>query len=223
MAGLISQAGYWTGDRTFKKKDYDTFENQELIDLNVKLFDEAGYDGNYEMEYADEPIQRIAALADRIGLEPYRAFVNKCNANRPWVWKDPRLWLTIRFWIRLLEPSDLRFIVLTRELMQMWVSVTIRRQIQSYHYLQLYTERVRTSILRFVEEHGLLHHEMCYEDLIVNTEPTIERLNEFLGLELSRADLEAIYSGDLGKRSRGLVDSVKALAIYLKNYRSRYR
>jgi hypothetical protein len=30
LAGLIANAGYWVGDETFKKDDYDTFENREL-------------------------------------------------------------------------------------------------------------------------------------------------------------------------------------------------
>ena len=107
LTGLISQAGYWTGDSTYKKKDYDTFETQELIDLNVRLFEEAGYDGNYEVEYVDEPIHRIKDVHDRIDKAPFESFIAKCNAHRPWVWKDPRLWRTIRFWIRFLDPEDL--------------------------------------------------------------------------------------------------------------------
>src|SRR5229473_2043132 len=33
--------------------------------------------------------------------------------HRPWVWKDPRLWLTIYFWKSLLSLDQCRFILLT--------------------------------------------------------------------------------------------------------------
>ncbi|HXI40008.1 MAG TPA: hypothetical protein VNH83_08520, partial [Bryobacteraceae bacterium] len=102
LTGLISQAGYWTGNSTHKKEDYDTYENQELIDLNLRLFDEAGYKGNYLTEFSPEVLSRIAALYGRIDSRPYELFINRCNENQPWVWKDPRLWLTIRFWNNLL-------------------------------------------------------------------------------------------------------------------------
>src|SRR5690242_9748399 len=44
LTGLIARAGYWTGSQTFKK-EYDTFENVELIRLNRDLFAAAGYSG----------------------------------------------------------------------------------------------------------------------------------------------------------------------------------
>ena len=42
LTGLIAKAGYWTGDTT-AKKEYETYENQELIDLNLRLFKESGF------------------------------------------------------------------------------------------------------------------------------------------------------------------------------------
>src|SRR5713226_606371 len=44
---------------------------------------------------------------------PYREFLAKCDEHRPWVWKDPRLWLTIYFWKSLLSLDQCRFILLT--------------------------------------------------------------------------------------------------------------
>ena len=44
LTGLISRAGYWLGDVTHKK-EYDTYENQELIDLDLQLFKQSEYTG----------------------------------------------------------------------------------------------------------------------------------------------------------------------------------
>ena len=37
LAGLLSAAGYWSGEDTFRKRDYNTYENAELIRLNRQL------------------------------------------------------------------------------------------------------------------------------------------------------------------------------------------
>src|SRR5581483_5743845 len=122
LTGLIARAGLWTGDATYQKQDYNTFENRELIDLNLQLFEAAGYRGNYLLEFSPEVIRNIASLAGKIDDSPFRDFLAKCDRNAPWVWKDPRLWLTIRFWRPLLHLEDCHFIVLTRGLMQSWIS-----------------------------------------------------------------------------------------------------
>src|SRR5690242_8271422 len=110
LTALISRGGYWTGDLTHNKKEYDTFENRELIDLDLNLFSEARYHGNYTMEFSSEMIRRIASLHGVIEDTPYRRFLDKCNQHRPWIWKDPRLWLTIRFWAHLLNLEECKFL-----------------------------------------------------------------------------------------------------------------
>ena len=51
VSNLISRGGYWTGDSTHQKRDYNTYENEALIELNQKLFELAGYNGNYTREF----------------------------------------------------------------------------------------------------------------------------------------------------------------------------
>jgi hypothetical protein len=111
LTGLISRAGYWIGDETFRKAEYDTNENKELIELNLRLFGEAGYKGNYLLEFSQPAMNAIAALEGKIDLSAYRSFVTKCDEHGPWIWKDPRLWLTIRFWKNLLDLEQCRFML----------------------------------------------------------------------------------------------------------------
>jgi hypothetical protein len=96
LAGLLSAAGYWSGEDTFKKRDYNTYENAELIRLNRQLMQRVSVGEDYTKRFVPRAIASIAALA---GGEPdgeYRALVADCDSHAPWMWKDPRLWLTIR-------------------------------------------------------------------------------------------------------------------------------
>src|SRR5215472_1847282 len=118
LTGLIARGGYWTGDSTFRKSDYDTFENRRLIELNQKMFQEANYTGDYLLEFSSAAVKQLALLERRVPLAEYEEFIRHCNEHQPWVWKDPRLWLTIRFWSKLLDLDNCRFILLTRGAVQ---------------------------------------------------------------------------------------------------------
>ena len=221
LTGLISRAGYWTGEGTHKKEDYDTHENQELIELNLNLFRQAGYKGNYLLEYSPEAIDRIAALhTGRTDTQRYADFVAKCNQHQPWIWKDPRLWMTIRFWKHYLPLDNCRFILLTRALMQSWVSATLRRQIRTYTAYRNYEERITESIVAFAAQNKLDHLHVRYEQLIQNPESTIRSLNGYLDTSLTVDALKKVYRKPLFKNPRpSLPDHAKAMMIYLKNYR----
>jgi hypothetical protein len=222
LAGLISRAGYWTGDRTHRKEDYDTFENEELIRLNLQIGDEAGYAGNYIAEFSPQAIRQIDASHKTADLEPYREFVATCNRHQPWIWKDPRLWLTIRFWKPLLDSTACRFILLTRDMKQSWISATLRRQIRSYPDFISYEEGIVKSATQFCEENDLPYLKLHYDELIADPAPVIAELNRFLGTSLGVDDLKAIYRKPLFRRPRSsALDQVKAGLIYLKNYHRR--
>src|SRR5580704_9956420 len=168
LTGLVARAGFWTGEVTFRKQGpsaYETFENQALVDLNRKLLDQAGCGDSFLMEFSASAIQRVSALYPHIECGPYRAFIEQCGARQPWVWKDPRLWQTIRFWRNFLDLDRCRFILLTRASMQSWVSATLRRQIMTYRYSKEYEGSIKNSILEFFKDHKLSHLELGYEDL----------------------------------------------------------
>jgi hypothetical protein len=219
LTGLLTRAGYWTGS-TFKKSDYDTYENVDLIELNKRIFREANFDGKTDT-FSAEAIDRIASLGETVDSRPFRDFVRSCNEHRPWIWKDPRLWLTIRFWNRFLDLDSTSFLLLTREDTQAWISMIIRRQIWTYACCKRYAHQINASIEQFLRDSGTNYHELCFEELIVRPHETISALNGFLGTHLGVEDLEAIYTKPLYRRPRGFGDFVKASLIYAKNYGSR--
>jgi hypothetical protein len=223
VAGLLADAGYWSGDGTVKKTDYDTHENQELVELNRRLLQEAGYRGKYELVFRAEDVRDIAERTRTVDPEPYRDFIERCGPHQPWLWKDPRLWLTIRFWQRHLDTGRIAFLLATREPSQAWISQTIRRQIQTPQYCRNYMEGVRASFLEFLDQNKLAHLELIYEDLLMKPEETILRLNTFLGCDIAMQNLSRACQGRLYRKRHGLLDYVTARAIYVKNYAIRYR
>lgn len=221
LTGLLVRAGYWPGAETYRKPDYDTFENVRLIDLNKRLFAAAQFSGNYENQFSPEALARITALRNSVDIEPYRALLAECDQHQPWIWKDPRLWLTIRFWADLLDFSRLRFLLLTRTPLQSWISYNTRRQIQTYGYVKRYCSQIEGSIHSFLDERRLQHLPILFDDLIVQPDATIARINDYLGTSLSVADLQAVYNQPLYRAPRTSLDFAKAALIYLRNFGER--
>jgi hypothetical protein len=222
LTGLVARAGYWTG-RTHKK-EYDTFENQELIHANRHIVEAAGYCGNYLTEFSPQAIRQVSDSYKHVDLTPYREFVAKCNQHRPWVWKDPRLWLTIRFWLPLLDPSRSRFLILTRDIKQTWLSTTLRRQIRPFCEFKRYEEAIARSAEDFCKENSLRYLHCRYDRLIGEPNLAIDELNRFLSTNLTVEDLQMIYTKPLFRSPRAsLADQLKAYLIYMKNYHERVR
>ena len=222
LTGLITRAGYWPGDFTHKKKDdYDTYENEELINLNRRLFKQANYHGNYLMDFAPDVMARIASLPSE---DAYTKFIEKCAQHRPWVWKDPRLGLTIRFWKKLLNLNDCKFIVLTRGFRQLWVSTVRRGQIVSYGDSKRFEKQILASAAGFLKSNQISYLSLRYEELIVQPVETIAKLNTYMEANLTLDDLKAIYHKPLYQiPGNSVLDFSKAVLKYFKNYSERMR
>jgi hypothetical protein len=221
LAALLGTARYWLGEETVEKSDYDTFENRRLVELNRQMMSELGLTENYEHEFSFESILELERRADRLDWNPYRDFVATCEEKAPWAWKDPRLTWTIRLWHRLLPVDRTAFIVLTRDDRQAWVSSNLRRHVQSMAFTQAYNHGITRANVAFLEQHKLPYIKLSYEDLLLSPGPTLERLNEFLGLGISMGDLLAVSRGKLYQKSRSFSDYVVATLIYWKNYGER--
>jgi hypothetical protein len=223
VTGVLKDAGFWVGPETARKPGYDTFENCDLIALNERLVEEAGYpvpsDQLLRSEQTDDLVKRLGG----INPESYQQFVRECDLHSPWVWKDPRLRLTMPFWVRLLDPDRINILIIDRECPQAWVSHILRRHIQTPRYYEKYVDGVQSSLLHFVKEFRLNYMEIVYENLLLEPEQTLQELNNFIGTEISMQNLHRIYHGPLYRRGHGTVDYLHAALIYLKNYASRSR
>ena len=219
FTALIAQGDYWLGDETFQKIDYNTYENSELVALNNKMIADAGYAGDREHEIlTEQAVQDITKRIAALDPAPYRAFAEKLQAAQPWIWKDPRLALTIRAWMQFIDMDSVEFIILTRDDVQSWITSNQRRHIQSMSFTRQYNKAVTDSFKRYLQQQGKGYSEFKFEDLQLQPERTIERLNAQLGIELTMEDVRRVYNKPLYKKSKRLKDWFEALAIYLKNF-----
>ncbi len=221
FTGLLGKAGYNYGEQTVQKTDYDTHENMELVELNNQMMKELGYTGNHEHRFSSSVVDEMALNTADIDLTPYREFVKRCQNNRPWVWKDPRLTWTIRIWAKILSFDETAYIILTRDDEQAWISSNLRRHIQSRKFTREYNTGITISLKKFLNENNQDYLEFQFEDLLLKPEYTVNSLNQFLDIELSMDDVESVYKYPLYKKTKGLKDKLLATAIYIKNYNMR--
>lgn len=223
FTALLGEAGYWYGSDTFKKPDYDTYENFELIELNKRLLSELNYTGNREHEIISlQTLEELAQRAASIDLSPYREFIENCQQNKPWIWKDPRLVLTIRIWAKLLPLDEIAFIILTRDNEQSWITANLRRHIESPAFTRHYNAAITDGLKKFLSENHQDYIEFMFEDLQLTPEKTIAKINDFLGTQLTMDNVRSVYKFPLYKKTKGLKEKLLAWLIYLKNYRQRY-
>jgi hypothetical protein len=222
LAGLLGAVGFWTGNDTFEKRDYNTHENASLIRLNRDLMARVGVGEEYTKYFLPDAIDAIDGLEVQDGSR-FAEFIAECHAHRPWLWKEPRLWLTIRFWDRYLPATGLRFLLLERDLLQAWISMTQRRTIQTWEYTKRYHEGVQSSLKQYLSRSGRPFLTVNYEDLIIRPEAELERLSRFLGRPVSMQHLTSTYRGRLYRKNKGFRDAVEAALIYTKNFRERLR
>jgi hypothetical protein len=223
VAGLLKQVGYWVGDATAKKPEYDTFENAALVGLNDRLLEAVGHDERFDRVFRRGQIEDVNRAAAGVDLAPYRHFIAACAQHEPWAWKDPRLWLTIRVWAPLLDRERMRIVLVSRQHSQAWISHILRRQIQTPGYCRDYMEGVRASLLAFIEEYKLPYIEIVYEDILLKPEQMVKKLGNFLETDIAMTDLHKFYRGQLYRRKHGVGDFMRAVLIYIKNYPRRLR
>ncbi len=221
FAALFGQAGYWLGNETVQNTDYDTFENSELVALNRHLLGALAPGFNHKHRFSFKDIVGIERASQTYDLQPCRDFVSRCSRYSPWLWKDPRLTWTIRVWAKVIDLEQTAFLVLTRDDLQRWISANNRRRIQSMWYTREYNNGITSSNIRFLEESRLPFLQAGFENLLLQPEQTLDRLNDFFGLDLSMIALRSCYSGRLYRKSRGFKDVALAALIYAKNYHRR--
>ncbi|MCA0240633.1 MAG: sulfotransferase [Proteobacteria bacterium] len=221
FSALLGQAGYWLGGETVHKPDYNTYESADLVALNRRLLRELHPTLAHEHRFDVADVLAIERAAEQLDLAPYRDFVRSCDAQAPWLWKDPRLTWTIRVWARALDLERIAVLVLTRDPVQAWVSSNIRRHIQSPQFTRRYNDGITQSNLHFVRSSGLPCLQASFEDLLLRPEATLDRLNAAFGLALTMDTLRAVCSEPLYRKSRGPIDHAHALLIYLKNHARR--
>lgn len=211
LAGLIAAKGYWLGEETKEIKRYSTNENSRLVDLNIEIFKRSGYGWDDALEIPPPSISDIEAVAAYPDLEPFNHFVNECNGHSPWLWKDPRLCYTIFFWKHFLDLNNCQVILMSRSVQQAWTGAVLKGKIPiAFNDLQTIENNCIRHSEAFCKQEQITPIRVTFEELIVNPEETLSRINTFLDSDLSIQDFTSIYKGPIHQTRWSKVDFRKA-------------
>ncbi|MFX0195821.1 MAG: hypothetical protein ACFFCW_06845 [Candidatus Hodarchaeota archaeon] len=215
LTGLISTQGYWLGEET-KKIDFETYENAELVDLNIRILYASGFKRSDCNDLPPPSIAAIEKLSQSINLRPFLDFLERCKNHQPWVWKDPRLSFTIHFWAQLTDLSACRFIFIDRDPYQSYAGLILSRRVPMSFKDQIQINRNYTkSCNQFFKDRGLRPFKCTFEDLILDPENLLQKLNSFLELQIDLDHLKSIYDGRLFMKRYSKLDFIEAKLIYL--------
>ncbi len=198
-SGIFARQGYFVGDaaRPAVKRgdDYNPFgyfEADDLIERNVALFRRVGYQPHNTWLFdpiSDDAISRIADLspdhADRELLAGY-------NTHSPWLWKDPRLCITLSYWVRLLDPSTSVAILILRDPEDVYWSFRRKGWCEA-------GESAKRAALARIEQHTraaeaavqrltIPQLTIAYDDFRIRPHDLAAQISELAGLRLTPED-----------------------------------
>lgn len=216
LAGVIARQGYWLGEAT-KQLTFDTFENSELVDLNITLLKKSGFRRRDCNDLPPPNIKSLREVSVTLDLEPFRKFLKKCEMHRPWLWKDPRLAFTIHFWAEIHDFTDAKIIFIRRDPRQSYGGLILSRKTPiSYKEYTAINNNYENSFLEFVKSKNVNHVlTLTFEDLLLHPLVVLENINNYLGVNISIADLKAVYKGKLGRLRYSFLDYLNARVQYL--------
>ena len=225
VTGLLAESGLSTGEKTVFKNNstgvYETYENEQLVKLNESLLKQLGIKLDLSSWYEPDLYDQISTAVSKVDLKPFQAFIDKCyQQEKPWIWKDPRLWFTFGFWKTLLQPETVDIVIMYRNPLPLWVSMINKRQIVNYFSLKNHEKKSRQRLHNILINAGFRVTVMNYDLLISKPSLTLEYLNQSLNLELTVNNLKKIFRGTLGSRTYSIKQLFWACLIYLKNFSS---
>lgn len=169
------------------------FEADDLIERNVALFRRVGYE--FHNSWLFDPIS--ADAVDRIAqLVPEAAdheLLARYGARAPWLWKDPRLCLTLPYWARFVDPANTAVLLILRDPDDVYWSFRRKGWCSS-------GEPARRAALERIEQHmqaaqsavdclSIPKLTIAYEDFRNRPVLLARQLSDLTGLRLSVADL----------------------------------
>ncbi|QTA79110.1 NTP hydrolase p-loop-containing [Desulfonema limicola] len=207
LAGLIAYKRYYIQQEAIKSRggypDGD-YENPELIKLNQDILMESGYGytkANINKSVNIDTIKQF--IHQNKNFSKYHDFLKNCNEHSPWLWKDPRLCYTIHFWKELINFDQIKFIFITRDKKDIFRSYTKNNiYCTKKDVYQKYEEQVDSVKLFFKENN--LNSLNIHSPELKNKEKLIEKLNQYLEIDIKVSDYDAVYKPNIRKKESGL-------------------
>lgn len=222
VTGFVAKNNYWLGDKTVFKSNasghYETYENEKLVELNDELLATLNIELNDSSWYDKELFELIKKSVTTVNTKKFVEFIAYCQQHGKWIWKDPRLWITMGFWQELLKGCDVKYIVISRKPLSLWVSLINKRQIVSYSKLKVSERNSQERIIRYLSGCNLSSITVNYDMLVEQPELEIQKINSFLKSTYSLKMFCDLYKGKIKGRTFSIKSFIKAVLIYMKNY-----
>lgn len=195
-SNIFARQNFFSGKPVIGGDDYNPFgyfEAEDIIEANVGVFQAAGFAHHNTWKFdpiSDSQIERIGELAAR---DEDQQLLQSWNQHSPWMWKDPRFSITLKYWARIIDWDEVGVILTIRNPEDVYWSfrrkgwcqagqdvrqATIRRIVQ-------HAENAR----RVVDEFNLPHVAVEYGEYSACPNDVARRIGEFVGLELGVDDL----------------------------------
>ena len=199
-AAIFARQGYFLasgGEDDLRPGDFHNpsgyFEAAGLVERNATLFRRAGFDAHNSWLFhaiSDNQVEAIGRLAPS---PSDLSFIREYSRNTPWLWKDPRLCYTLRYWWPLLDPESTRVLLVRRKPEETWNSFlcldwrqnTALDRADVYHRIDHHL----TSALDTIREMEIPHEVINYDDFSTDPAGAVEKINACFGMALQDSDL----------------------------------
>jgi hypothetical protein len=153
------------------------WEPAKLVDLNDRIL--ACWRASWFSPRLWERPDTLHGLPEPITREMADFVAQWSRAGKPWVWKDPRLCITYRYWAPLLPKHVL--VIVERDPREIAASLATRDELTPLAAIALWEVYARAILVDLVQH---LHIVVRYQDLIERATDTLKSLADFLNASL---------------------------------------
>lgn len=215
-SAVFSRKGYhvgWiekdTGRLGDEANPFGYFEADDVIAKNVEIFQRIGYSEDntwLRTMITEEQIRQIDALEPS---QEHKEFLRQYDTHAPWIWKDPRLTLTLPYWWKILDARTTGVILVRRDPEECyqsfircgWYQPGEQARQEVLHRIEVHWN----AALRAIEKYEIPHIIIHYDEYLNKPESVARKISEFCGLSLEVNDLnvqkELNHSSRLGQFS----------------------
>jgi hypothetical protein len=197
LAGLLAgDDRYWVDKAAIPKRKgypFGDFENPELIRLNKQLYTHLDYPNPalHCLKGGTVSVDDLKRLWHRADAAPFRQFVDTCERNRPWLWKDPRLAYTMFYWSNRIDLAQTQFVHIARGRHEIFLSLSKSGIKYTKSEVYRFVEMKEGIIEAFFNEHRILPLRIDYQDLW-NRSALNSKIEPILGFTISRQAYDTI-------------------------------
>ena len=193
---IFARQNYFTGNPVMEGDDYNPFgyyEAEDVIEANVGVFQAAGFAHHNTWKFDAITDAQIAALNELQPRDVDRELLARWNQHSPWMWKDPRFSISLGYWAKLLDWNSTGVILTLREAEDVYWSWRRKGWCEAgkeaHDAAIARIEQHASTAKEIVERLGLPHIAIEYSEYKQCPEDVAARISEFVGLNLTVADL----------------------------------